>query len=422
MQLTLQQFTICHCIYAISVILPRVHAGPSGELGLKHETRRGTGWGLEDYSRQSCISINTAVTATRIQTEAGDEAAGTIGIIDGFAATGASEAEVSPRRGPAGNTEAHDLQLATLLDEYLITPNYLTGLASPLGDDRPIMNAVKKRAVSGVVWTNRTMVSSNTNINRTGQRHLWYGVFPHQAITKRRTHRWLCPAVDNYLAETASRTVIKSWPDSKDHTYGPFHLLSVEGTGISTCCHVKNVTPVHGSSSVLVTLEEDQERENYLESGQISHLDGTKGTRVERVFNLSQHRLCSFYRLEGLPLHDRDSSDEHESDEYTYENDPETHFVHPVTKLHVAVMTELYWAQEDGNLHGADQLELPRHVLDEFMSITNLQENENRITCFLDWGKTGGSANGQLDEARVHTISTKAQWTNDDMESGSSRI
>ncbi|KAJ8868542.1 hypothetical protein PR048_030080 [Dryococelus australis] len=41
-------------------------------------------------------------------------------------------------------------------------------LGSPLDDDRPIMNAVKYKVVSGVVWTNRTMVSSITDTNRTG--------------------------------------------------------------------------------------------------------------------------------------------------------------------------------------------------------------------------------------------------------------
>ncbi|KAJ8870969.1 hypothetical protein PR048_027271 [Dryococelus australis] len=41
-------------------------------------------------------------------------------------------------------------------------------LGSPLVDDRPIMNAVKYRVVSGVVWINRTMMSSNTDANRTG--------------------------------------------------------------------------------------------------------------------------------------------------------------------------------------------------------------------------------------------------------------
>ncbi|KAJ8898125.1 hypothetical protein PR048_003485 [Dryococelus australis] len=41
-------------------------------------------------------------------------------------------------------------------------------LGFPLVDDRPIMNAVKYRVVSGVVWTDRTMVSSNTELNRTG--------------------------------------------------------------------------------------------------------------------------------------------------------------------------------------------------------------------------------------------------------------
>ncbi|KAJ8886156.1 hypothetical protein PR048_012365 [Dryococelus australis] len=40
-------------------------------------------------------------------------------------------------------------------------------LGSPLVDDRSIMNAVKY-IVSGVVWTNRTMVSSSTDTNRTG--------------------------------------------------------------------------------------------------------------------------------------------------------------------------------------------------------------------------------------------------------------
>ncbi|KAJ8869152.1 hypothetical protein PR048_030720 [Dryococelus australis] len=44
----------------------------------------------------------------------------------------------------------------------------LHDLGSPLVDDRPTMNAVKHRLVSGVVWTNRTMASSNTDTNRTG--------------------------------------------------------------------------------------------------------------------------------------------------------------------------------------------------------------------------------------------------------------
>ncbi|KAJ8871025.1 hypothetical protein PR048_027328 [Dryococelus australis] len=41
-------------------------------------------------------------------------------------------------------------------------------LCSQLVDERPIMNAVKYRIVSGVVWTNRKSVSSNTDTNRTG--------------------------------------------------------------------------------------------------------------------------------------------------------------------------------------------------------------------------------------------------------------
>ncbi|KAJ8866102.1 hypothetical protein PR048_033626 [Dryococelus australis] len=54
----------------------------------------------------------------------------------------------------------------------LMTKNYKTvgqyHLGSPLVDDRPIMNAVKYRVVSGVVWANRMMVSSITDANRTG--------------------------------------------------------------------------------------------------------------------------------------------------------------------------------------------------------------------------------------------------------------
>ncbi|KAJ8876726.1 hypothetical protein PR048_021173 [Dryococelus australis] len=41
-------------------------------------------------------------------------------------------------------------------------------LGSPLVDDWPIMNDVMYKVVSGVVWTNRTMVSYNTNTSRTG--------------------------------------------------------------------------------------------------------------------------------------------------------------------------------------------------------------------------------------------------------------
>ncbi|KAJ8871810.1 hypothetical protein PR048_028150 [Dryococelus australis] len=41
-------------------------------------------------------------------------------------------------------------------------------LGSPLVDDRPIMKAIKCRVVSGEVRTNRKMVSSNTETNRTG--------------------------------------------------------------------------------------------------------------------------------------------------------------------------------------------------------------------------------------------------------------
>ncbi|KAJ8869182.1 hypothetical protein PR048_030752 [Dryococelus australis] len=43
-------------------------------------------------------------------------------------------------------------------------------LGSPLVDDRPIMNAVKYRVVSGVVWTNRTMVCKDTEDNEPAER------------------------------------------------------------------------------------------------------------------------------------------------------------------------------------------------------------------------------------------------------------
>ncbi|KAJ8865733.1 hypothetical protein PR048_033254 [Dryococelus australis] len=59
-----------------------------------------------------------------------------------------------------------DIELANFSGLYKY--DFANSLGSPLVDDRPIMNAVKYRIVSGVVWTNRTMVSSNTDINRTG--------------------------------------------------------------------------------------------------------------------------------------------------------------------------------------------------------------------------------------------------------------
>ncbi|KAJ8869722.1 hypothetical protein PR048_028717 [Dryococelus australis] len=54
---------------------------------------------------------------------------------------------------------------------FLCTPSIaerlIYQLGSPLVDDLPIMKAVKYRVVSGVVWTNRTMVSSRHQQNRT---------------------------------------------------------------------------------------------------------------------------------------------------------------------------------------------------------------------------------------------------------------
>ncbi|KAJ8865872.1 hypothetical protein PR048_033395 [Dryococelus australis] len=48
-----------------------------------------------------------------------------------------------------------------------LAPRVEATLGSPLVDDQPIMNAVNYRVVSRVVWTNRALVSSNTDTNRT---------------------------------------------------------------------------------------------------------------------------------------------------------------------------------------------------------------------------------------------------------------
>ncbi|KAJ8891047.1 hypothetical protein PR048_010556 [Dryococelus australis] len=45
--------------------------------------------------------------------------------------------------------------------------HFVYQLGSPLVDDRPIMNAVKYTVVFSVIWTNKTMVCSNTDTNRT---------------------------------------------------------------------------------------------------------------------------------------------------------------------------------------------------------------------------------------------------------------
>ncbi|KAJ8868633.1 hypothetical protein PR048_030172 [Dryococelus australis] len=67
-------------------------------------------------------------------------------------------------------SQEHHSAVATILltMEFLFLIATQRDLGSPLIDDRPIMNAVKYRVVSGVVWTNMTMVSSSTDTNRTG--------------------------------------------------------------------------------------------------------------------------------------------------------------------------------------------------------------------------------------------------------------
>ncbi|KAJ8894431.1 hypothetical protein PR048_007085 [Dryococelus australis] len=54
----------------------------------------------------------------------------------------------------------------TGISDYFAAARARYKLGSPLVDDRPIMNAVKYRIVSGMVWNNRTMVSSNTDTSR----------------------------------------------------------------------------------------------------------------------------------------------------------------------------------------------------------------------------------------------------------------
>ncbi|KAJ8889326.1 hypothetical protein PR048_008825 [Dryococelus australis] len=56
-------------------------------------------------------------------------------------------------------------------------------LGSPLVDDRPIWKAVKHKVVSGVVWTNRTMVSSNTEPSHAAR------MFVSPRVDKRRARR-----------------------------------------------------------------------------------------------------------------------------------------------------------------------------------------------------------------------------------------
>ncbi|KAJ8868839.1 hypothetical protein PR048_030380 [Dryococelus australis] len=62
--------------------------------------------------------------------------------------------------------QSRQRKLHTERRQDILMGQYPLGFA--LADDRPITNAVKYRVVYGVVWTNRTMVSSNTDTNRTG--------------------------------------------------------------------------------------------------------------------------------------------------------------------------------------------------------------------------------------------------------------
>ncbi|KAJ8866395.1 hypothetical protein PR048_032238 [Dryococelus australis] len=67
----------------------------------------------------------------------------------------------SSMKQPAGKTTPFSVYAVLTFDWVNISSG------CPLVDDRP-RNVVKYRLVSGVAWTNRTMVSSNTGTNRTG--------------------------------------------------------------------------------------------------------------------------------------------------------------------------------------------------------------------------------------------------------------
>ncbi|KAJ8865858.1 hypothetical protein PR048_033381 [Dryococelus australis] len=71
---------------------------------------------------------------------------------------------------------------------FNMTQEHHSALGSPLVDDQPIMNAIKYWVVSGAVWTNRTMVSSNTRTNRTDSTVLCT-VEPHVLV------HWLLPQI-----------------------------------------------------------------------------------------------------------------------------------------------------------------------------------------------------------------------------------
>ncbi|KAJ8878665.1 hypothetical protein PR048_019248 [Dryococelus australis] len=76
----------------------------------------------------------------------------------------AARAEKRLTESAAGNgSTSRILQLCDIVRQ-----STTTAFCSPLVDDRPIMNAIKYRAVSGVVQTNRTMARSNTYTNKTG--------------------------------------------------------------------------------------------------------------------------------------------------------------------------------------------------------------------------------------------------------------
>ncbi|KAJ8898267.1 hypothetical protein PR048_003627 [Dryococelus australis] len=77
-----------------------------------------------------------------------------------------ASARICSQLGPAGGWGRRDTDEAAKTAGLRACSS--RALGSLLADDRPIMNAVEYRIVSRVVWTNRAMLRSGTDANRTG--------------------------------------------------------------------------------------------------------------------------------------------------------------------------------------------------------------------------------------------------------------
>ncbi|KAJ8869243.1 hypothetical protein PR048_030815 [Dryococelus australis] len=92
-------------------------------------------------------------------------------VTPGFSLVGTVSDDAAGQRVFSGVSPPRPFIPALLVSITLIGSQDLTHsseLGSPLVDDRPIMNAVKYRVGSSVIWANRMTGSSNTDTNRTG--------------------------------------------------------------------------------------------------------------------------------------------------------------------------------------------------------------------------------------------------------------